>query len=246
MCYSRSRENLYSFGIKSLQEGLRREGYSLARLEERLLPGEGSVRAGYSLSRSNNWGEIVDRFSFEVVIRRDSRGLYLEVYSGGRPLGESFRLVKRESNLKPGTFRYYILDPYSPPGTEGLCEKVYFLPGLCEFVSSSILRSWGVLYSQQRKGKIERYYFPVKGLPSTKHRKTHYRGKITPFWERYQRDSEDRDYRFLEYETAHGIFQGGIPGDLEREVKEEYCRRTGRKTLPRPYYSVPGKRSRRR
>jgi len=239
MCYTRSRESLYSFGIKDLQSGLRKEGYPFRKLEEETLLRGGSVTAQYSKSRTNQWGEVVGTFSFEVVIRRDSEGLYLETYSGGRLLGERFRLVKRESNLKTGTYRYYILDPYSPPGKETLCEKLYYLPGLCEFVSPAILRSWRVLYTQQRQGKLQRYYFPVKTLPSTKHRKTHYRGKITPFWEKYQRDSEERDYRLLEYETAQGFAEGLISPDLERGVKEEYCRRTGRKTLPKPYYYTP-------
>lgn len=242
MCYHRSRENLYSFGIKVLQTGLRREGYSLRELEESFLPRGGSVRVNFNPYRTNNWGEVVDKFSFEVVFRRDSEGLYLEVYSGERLLGESIRLVKRESNLKTGTYRYYFRDPYSPTGKETLCEKLYYLPGLCEFVSSNILRSWRVLYSQQRKGKIERYYLPVKQLPSTKHRKRHYRGKITPFWEKYQRDSEEADYRLLEYETANGFFSGSIPPDLEREVKENYCRRIGRKTLPKGLYYTPRRR----
>lgn len=239
MCYTRSRESLYSFGIKDLQSGLRKEGYPFRKLEEETLLRGGSVTAQYSKSRTNQRGDVLGTFSFEVVIRRDSEGLYLETYSGGRLLGERFRLVKRESNLKTGTYRYYILDPYSPPGKETLCEKLYYLPGLCEFVSPAILRSWRVLYSQQRKGKIERYYFPVKDLPSTKHRKTHYRGKITPFWEKYQRVSEERNYRFLEYETAQGFAEGLISPDLEREVKEEYCRRTGRKTLPKGIYYTP-------
>ena len=233
----KSIESLYSFGIKGLQSSLRREGYSLGKLETILKPGtDDRVETFLSWSSVNSWGEKVDSLEVKVTIRRDTEGLFLEVSTrGGVPMGDPLRLVKRESNLKPGTFRYYILDPYSPPTQETLCEKVYYLSGVCEFVSRSILQSHRVLYRQQRKGKKDRYYFGIKEIPreKTKYRKSHYRGKITPFWERYEYLREEKETRFIEYCVGNGFSEGIISPEVEREIILDYCKHTGRKTLPK-------------
>ena len=224
---SLSKESLFSFGIKDLQTALRREGFSIQKVEEVLSRG-GAVEVRHNYTRTNRRGEV-ESLSFEVVFGMDSEGLCLSVRSGGRLLGESYSLVRKESNLKTGTYRYYIRDPHPLPGREALCEKLYYLPGLCEFVSIPYLRSCGVLYSQQMRGKKERYINP-RPLPPTKHRKTHYRGKTTPFWEKYQRDTEEREVRIFLYFLD--FFSGRVPPEIEM-AREDYFRRIGRKTTPR-------------
>lgn len=233
MCFSKSVEGLYSFSLKGLQTALRKSGYSFGVLDSVFTPGGGSfVSAGYSWIERDRWGDIVGTKEVKVVLRRDKEGLCLEVQTpSGTPLGETYRLVKRESNLKPGTFRYYILDPFSPE--ESLCEKLYYLPGVGEFVPRSILQSHKVLYKQQRKGHTARYYYSPRNIPKTKYRKTHYRGKITPFWEKYQRLQEEEETRYIEFVVGNGYTSGLCPPDVEREIILDYCRHSGRKTIPR-------------
>ena len=225
MCYSRSVGSLCPFSISILRKSLQKEGDSLGKIDRTLSPGE-------------KWGKVLN-YSFEekrsghsvtttgkVEIYKDPRGLLLD-FNGGM---YRYRLEKRESNLKPGTYRYYFLDPYSP--TPSLCEKLYYLPGVCEFVPRSVLWSYGVLYTQQRKGKKARYFDPRK-LPETRYRKTHYRGRVTPFWDKYQRLQEEEETRYIEFVVGNGFTSGLVPLDVEREVILDYCKHSGRKTIPR-------------
>ena len=233
MCYPRNIESLPTFGIKTLRKVLQGEGYSLGRVDSVLRPSSGdSVKMSQNWTERDSWGQRRPLLSVDMYLRKDERGLYLETLRGDLRLGERYYLVKRESNLKPGTYRYYFADPFSP-GT--LCEKLYYLPDVGEFLPRSILSSHRVRYSQQRKGHKERYYFSPKHIPEGKelrYRKTHYRGKSTPFWRRYQELTEERDWRFVEYTIGNGFASGIISPDIEREVKEEYRKHTGRKTLP--------------
>jgi hypothetical protein len=65
-----------------------------------------------------------------------------------------------------------------------------------------------------------------------RYRKSHYRGKITPFWDRYQRLSEERDWKITEYTIGRGFASGVIDPEVEMEIKEEYRKHSGRKNLP--------------
>ena len=231
MCYPRNIESLPTFGIKTLRTQLQREGYSLGKIDS-LLSSGGFVQISQNWTQTDSWGERKVLLSVEIYLRKDENGLYLETHRGDLRLGERYYLEKRESNLKPGTFRYYFADPFTP-GT--LCEKLYYLPDVGEFLPRSILSSHRVRYSQQRKGHSDRYFFSPKHIPEGKelrYRKSHYRGKITPFWDRYQRLSEERDWKITEYTIGRGFASGIIDPEIEREVKEEYRKHSGRKNLP--------------
>ena len=261
MCHASSRESLLSFGISEITRGLRRKGYTWhkidllfkpdAKLNYVEIPWEWTTTSGGYLNRTEKKSYV------KVYIRKDFSGLYLEIkYTLTRQLqsGEvrnnistRYDLVRRESNLKPGTYRYYIKDPYSPK-VEGLCTRLYLLPDLWEFVPPSVLKSYGVLYRQQRKGHADRYYHPSWREMKPKYRKSHYRGQITPFWERYKYTQEEKEDRLLEFEVGLGFASGLLPRDLETEILQEYCRHSGRKTLPKPNRIYPTSRytSRRR
>ena len=247
MCYSQSIESLQSFGIPEITRLLRRQRYTLHKVDSLLDRHPGSkVEATWGwFTTSGLYGERRKSGECVFAIRKDSGGLYLEIrYSTQKEVkGETvstpyrlrYDLVKRESNLKPGTYRYYIKDPYSTLDGEGLCTRLYFIPELEEFVPRSVLDSWGVRYRQQRKGHKDRYFFPGTRTPSTKYRKSHYRGKETPFWRSYRERREEEDYRLLVYYAGTGISRGILPPDLERELLGEYCLHSERKTLPRPF-----------
>lgn len=267
MCYSRSVSELLSFGISEITRGLRRKGYTLHKIDLKFLP---DAKLNYieipwvwTTTSGGYYNRTEKKYSVKAFIRKDFSGLYLEIkYTLTRqlPSGEisnnictRYDLVRRESNLKPGTYRYYFKDPYSTLDPEGgLCTRLYLIPELGEFVPRSVLKSWGVLYSQQRKGHKDRYYYPRGkkwGETSTRYRKTHYRGKETPFWRKYQEIQEERDYRLLEIEVSMGCGHGIIPPEVERDILLDYCKHTGRKTFPSPlslYTQTRGYRPRRR
>lgn len=215
-----SLETLCSFGIAILQSSLQRDGSSLGRIDRELSPGGtwGTLSYSFKGMRGGNPGKI--------EIRKDDTGLLLE-FDGGK---YRYYLERRESNLKPGTYRYYIIDPYSLE--EALCEKLYYLPGVDMFLPYSVLRSHRVLYQQQRKGHRDRYYTP-KDLPKTRYRKTHYRGRITPFWARYQALQEREETKFIEFSVGNGMGPSGLPPEARLGIVEDYCKHSGRKTLPR-------------
>ena len=74
-----------------------------------------------------------------------------------------------------------------------------------------------------------------------RYRKSHYRGKITPFWDRYQRLSEERDWKITEYTIGRGFASGVIDPEVEMEIKEEYRKHSGRKHLAVETNYIPGK-----
>ena len=239
MCYHSSTDSLLSFGISNLTRLLRKEGYSLNSLESRFRPdSQDRVEIpSYTWTRTNSWtGERKVLGEVNIVIRKGLGGLCLEIrYSvqkEGRPWEKMclrYDLVKRESNLKPGTFRYYFRDPYTQEET--LCSKLYLLPELGEFVPRSVLSSWGVLYSQQRKGKKERFFYGGKRPPSQeklRYRKRHYRGKETPFWRRYQELCEEEDYKWGLYLVGNAWTPELGSPELAEELLQEYRRVCGR------------------
>lgn len=243
MCYSKSVSELYSYGIPEITRALRRQRYTLHKIDSVFTPAPGNY-----VECTPTWTQR-DRLSggkkkageMKVYIRKDTSGLYLDIrysisYPDGKrvPVSLRYDLVRRESNLKPGTYRYYIKDPYSPKDPEGgICTRLYFLPELGEFVPRSILTSWRVRYSQQRKGHKDRYFYPGINTPDPKYRKTHYRGKETPFGRRSRELQEEKQYRDTLSLVGMGYASGLIDRGEERELLREYCRVTGRKTLPR-------------
>ena len=250
MCYTSSREGLLSFGIPEITRELRRKGYTWHKIDTIFKPDTErnyvEISWEWTTSSGGYFNRTEKKSSVKVYIRKDFSGLYMEIQytltrelqSGkvGNNISTRYDLVKKESNLKPGTYRYYIKDPYSPLDPQGgLCSRLYLLPELGEFVPRSILKSHGVLYSQQRKGHRERFLSPSWNAPDTKYRKSHYRGRITPFWERYKEICKELDYRWIISSVVDGSAEGLLPPDLQGELLQEYKRITGRKTTPRPF-----------
>ena len=250
MCYRISTDNLLSFGISDITKLLRRKRHTLSELEPKFRP-DSTDRVeipSYTWTRRNSWtGERETLARVDLFIRKGLGGLCLEIkYSiqrEGRPWDNMclrYDLIRRESNLKPGTYRYYFRDPYSQG--ESLCSRLYFLPELGEFVPRSVLKSYGVLYSQQRKGKKDRYFSGFTRPPSKnqlRYRKRHYRGKETPFWRRYRELCEEEDYRWGLYLMGNawspklGSFEG------VEELLLEYHLASGRSPStfkPQTYY----------
>ena len=229
----KSIDSLFSFGLSDINKFLRKvdKRLSISWIDSQLTgkPGGKVLPTGgmnITITRGNS------SINFVVSIYKDSEGLYLLLLYkiGDSPISEyRYKLVKKESNLKPGTYRYYILDPYSlKPDT--LCTRLYFLPVSGEFVTRSLLKDWGILYAQQKKGKADRYYFGYKKPPGEdklKYRKSHYRGKITPFWRRYEELVERDRYREVAYLLVSGYGLGLFPPGITAEVRKEHKRVTG-------------------
>ena len=241
MCYSKSVSGLFSFGIPEITRLLRRRRYTLNKIDSVFTPTPGNfVEVPYSWTQRDRLsGTQKKSGEIKVYVRKDTSGLYLDLQytvlhpDGKRdPVSLRYDLVRRESNLKPGTYRYYIKDPYSPDGV-GICTRLYFIPELGEFVPRSVLTSWRVRYSQQRKGHKDRYFYPGTKTPDPKYRKTHYRGQETPFGRRSRELREEREYRDSLSLVGMGYGVGLIPREEEWELIREYCRVTGRKTVPR-------------
>lgn len=242
MCYSKSVSGLFSFGIPEITRLLRRRRYTLHKIDSVFTPTPGNfVEVPYSWTQRDRLsGTQKKSGEIKVYVRKDTSGLYLDLQytilhpDGKRdPVSLRYGLVRRESNLKPGTYRYYIKDPYSQDPEGGICTRLYFLPELGEFVPRSVLTSWRVRYSQQRKGHKDRYFYPGTKTPDPKYRKTHYRGKETPFGRRSRELQEEKEYRDTLSLVGMGYASGLIDREGERELLREYCRVTGRKTLPR-------------
>lgn len=242
MCYYKSTDSLLSFGISDLNKILRRENLALWRLESKMKPDSGDhiKIPSFKWTSRNKWtGTEKKEAEVGIFIRRGQEGLYLEIrYSLLRQDREDkkvlrYDLVRRESNLKPGTFRYYFADPYSPGG---LCSRLYLLPDLWEFVPRSVLQSYGVLYGQQRRGKKDRFLSGGKRPPKPeelRYRKRHYRGRETPFWRRYLELCEEEDYRWgLALVGENWTPDLGSP-EIAEELRTEYRRLCGRKSSTR-------------
>ena len=242
MCYRESVEGLLSFGISDITRGLRRQRKTLNKVDGILSPGSGFVEYSpeWKISSGGYLNRIERKYSCKVYIRKDTSGLFLEIVYSTQREGDTetemkhslrYDLTRKESNLKPGTFRYFIKDPYTPGEAGGICTRLYFLPELGEFVPRSILNSWGVRYSNQRRGHKDRYLHPKK-VPSTRYRKSHYRGEETPFWRSYTERVEVEEYRTMQNLLSMGIGSGLI--DQGGEILEDFYRKTGRKTSPPP------------
>ena len=242
MCYPTSTDNLLSFGIPSINKLLHKEGYTLQSLESRCRPGteDGANFPSFTWTRTNRWtGEREKLGEVGLFIRRGLGGLYLEIRYNIRRKGGSWEkmclrydLVRRESNLKPGTYRYYFRDPYTQG--DSLCSQLYLLPEIGEFVPRSVLKSHGVLYAQQRAGHKERYFGGGKRPPEDiRYRKKHYRGKETPFWRRYQELIEEDNYKWgLLLVGEYWSPEIGSP-ELAKPLIQEYRRVVGRKSSTR-------------
>lgn len=243
MCYCASLDSLPSFGVKDINKSLRSVGISLSKIDS-LPPGSwDSIKfAPICFYYRDSWtGERREGRRIYLKLRKDPEGLYLEIsytiYLRDRPEEKNIRyyLVKRESNLIPDTYRYYFSSQLQEESL--FCSKLYFYPESGEFLPRSVLSASGVLYSQQRKGHTDRYYFGLSSrVPKEeklRYRKTHYRGKITPFQERYNRLREEEDLRLVEYLVGKGFANGLIPPDLEKEVSVEFRKHSGRKSSTR-------------
>lgn len=157
MCYYLSLESLPSFGISDVNRLLQTEGYSLSKLDS--LPPESWKYAYIPLCFTYSdslTGERRKGREVSLYLKRDGDGLYLEIrYSVRLQDRERNRLLRyyltrRESNLIPGSFRYYFLDPYGEE-EDSLCEKLYYYPETGDFYPRSYLSTSGVLYAQQRR-----------------------------------------------------------------------------------------------
>lgn len=236
MCHSLSLNTLPSFGISDINRLLQREGYNLSRIDS--LPPESWKYVYIPLSfylRDSYSGESEKGGTLALYLRKDGEGLYLEIRykylrrETWRRMSLRYYLERRESNLIPGTYRYYFLDPYTEEERDSLCSKLYFFPDSMEFVPRSVLHSSGVLYSQQRKGHTERYFYSLSPLPSLRYRKRHYRGKETPFWRRYRELQEREEEKFIEFALGRGYAKGIISPGVEEEVLRDFSRHTGGK-----------------
>lgn len=203
-------DSLLSFRLSEVTKDLKRVGYTLSSLESRLKVGD------YAESKMI-WSKGEDKVgSISYKIIKEDEGLSLELrysYSTEGGTGnqiQTYSLVKRESNLLPGKYRYYILNPYTEE--ESLCTTLY----LCGvdgvgFYPRSILSERGCLYRQQRESHIGRYVWSLCSQSNRnkyqhlKHRKTHYRGKPTPFWRRYTYLVEESDRRLMSYLISKGM-----------------------------------------
>lgn len=203
-------DSLLSFRLSEVTKDLKRVGYTLSSLESRLKVGD------YAESKMI-WSKGEDKVgSISYKIIKEDEGLSLELrysYSTEGGTGnqiQTYSLVKRESNLLPGKYRYYILNPYTEE--ESLCTTLY----LCGvdgvgFYPRSILSERGWIYRQQRESHIGRYVWSLCSQSNRnkyqhlKHRKTHYRGKPTPFWRRYTYLVEESDRRLMSYLISKGM-----------------------------------------
>jgi hypothetical protein len=203
-------DSLLSFRLSVVTKDLKRVGHTMGSLESSLKVGD------YAESRMywSRKGERVGSVSYRII--KEETGLCLELSytyttrEGGGTRKQRYRLVKRESNLIPGKYRYYILNHYA--SGESLCSNLYLwdLDGV-GFYPRSILSEVGCLYSQQRESHIGRSVWSLcekanrSKYQHLKHRKTHYRGNPTPFWARYTYLTTESNRRFLEYFMRRGL-----------------------------------------
>lgn len=196
-------DSLLSFRLSDLTKDLKKIGHTLDSLETLL-------KAGDYVKGRRNWiqGEdSVGSISYRII--REDVGLSLELrysYSIEEGTGnqrQRYSLVKRESNLIPGKYRYYIQNPYTKE--DSLCSILYLCrcAGSVGFYPRSILNEKGYLYKQQRESHTGRYVWSMceranrKKYTDLRHRKSHYRGKPTPFWSRYVYVVEESERRLL-------------------------------------------------
>jgi len=197
-------DSLLSFRLSDLTKDLKNIGHSLDSLETLLKTGDYVKGRRNWIKGEDNVGSI----SYRII--REDVGLSLELrysYSIEEGTGnqrQRYSLVKRESNLIPGKYRYYIQNPYTKE--DSLCSILYLCrcAGSVGFYPRSILNEKGYLYKQQRESHKGRYVWSMceranrKKYTDLRHRKSHYRGKPTPFWSRYLYVVEESERRLLE------------------------------------------------
>lgn len=226
-------DSLPSLGIADINRFLRTIDYNLSKIDS--LPPDSwrYVHIPLHFWTKDFSGDIKRGRKLDVYLRKDGEGLYTEFeYSllfNGKERDYSLRyyLVKRESNLIPGTYKYYFLNPYSEDERgDSLCSKLYISLNTGELLPREVLSSSGVLYSIQKKGHRERFYFAhISRTPpseSLRYRKRHYRGKETPFWRKYQELREREEERFIEFAVGKGWGTGILPPEVETEVLEDF------------------------
>lgn len=203
-------EDCLQISIKDLGRSCRKGGKSLGEVVSLYKSGKMKEVSGeMTWTKTDRWtGEERKIAEIKYFIKSDSDGVYLEFFYSWKYNQETeyrteryrYYLIAKESNLKPGTYRYYFLDPYSEKNP-GLCSKLYLYRGI--FYPRSYLQSFGVLYRQQREGHMQRYvwtfYRRVPRWEDMRRKKSHYRGKETPIWRRYNYLCEEGDSRLLEY-----------------------------------------------
>jgi len=203
----KSVEDLLCLDLSAVRKMLKRDGYSFSQFEGRTESGYlGSLDLNWT--RSNRYTDKIQRLgNIRLRFGKEINTLFLDLLytitdpeDGTKtPVETRYYLEKRESNLKSGSYRYYIRDPYSEEGR--LCTKLYLLDGY--FLPRSVLETYRVRYRQQRQGHTERYvwtyYHRVPGSEDIKYRKSHYRGVETPYWRRYNHLCEEGDRRVLAY-----------------------------------------------
>lgn len=204
-------DSLLSFRLSEVTKDLKRVGYSLDSLDSRFKVGD-YAEGQMVWSRGE---DKVGSISYRVI--KEDEGLSLELrysYSTEGGTGnqrQRYSLVKRESNLIPGKYRYYIQNPYTKE--DSLCSILYLCrcAGSVGFYPRSILNEKGYLYKQQRESHTGRYVWSMceranrKKYTDLRHRKSHYRGKPTPFWRRYQYLVEESDKRLWVYLISKGM-----------------------------------------
>lgn len=213
-------EGLLNFPIGRISRFAKEKGYSLYDLETHYFD-----MLGASWIWTSKYGKTL--LTAKMNIRKDGDGLYLEILCDweGKETRTIFYLRRRESNVKKGTYRYYFLDPFSEKDP-GYCSKLYFVDGY--FYSRSYLQRDGVLYDLQRRGHTDRYVFGIwEKIPSPekmKYRKTHYRGKQTPIWRKYDTIVHKGRQRLFSYYLAEGIIDGDW---AERVARSLYPSKNG-------------------
>ena len=150
-------ETLIRFGISDVCKALRKydKRLTLSKIDNYLQKNPEKEKFPITLEwtctikNTVYWREWTNSVKLSITIGRDGGGLYLsfDIVSGDKKSWFDYYLTKRESNLKPGTYRYYFLDPFSVKVGD-ICSKLYYLPKINEFVPRSVLPSWGYLYRQ--------------------------------------------------------------------------------------------------
>lgn len=194
---SRSIDSLLRLDLPTIRRAAEAKGYTLSSLEDTLsfvdvIGGEMYWTRGEG-ANLRKLGEL----SWSCRKEEGRLFLYLDYILRQKDTTSKeekrVELVRRPSNLKPGTSRYYFADQNG-----NLFTKLYLLDGT--FYTRTELSALGLLYSVQKMGHTERYVWNFsRRVPNTWRRcgKTHYRGKITPGYERYCRLVKEADRRFL-------------------------------------------------
>lgn len=222
-------ENLLSLKTGDLSRYLRRAGLSLWGIDAATREKTGVFCKGvilWTVTRGRS-EDNPQRYQVDFSIERDSVGLFvrlscvisLQRTSYRERIENRFYLVRKESNLLPGCYRYYFRDPYSR-NRDGICSKLYFFRR--GFVTRTALQGYGMRYKLQRDSHISRsVWTPYNRIPDHPPRyiKKHYRGKETPRFKRY-RESLERAEENLALYTFHQMKKDPIFSSFVDEVEK--------------------------